>query len=182
MATTSIRGRFVVGFDGNDHCLIPQGEVVYRGNTIVYVGPPYSGAVDRRIDVGNAIVGPGFIDLDALGDLDSTVLAFDNQPGWAMGRIWSDAYARSGPREAYDPDELAFQRLYAFAHLVRNGITTAAPIASLPYRQWAETYYDRLMRCVAAWATKDSGRTELFAPSFPILKTLPSGGGDGGRP
>jgi cytosine/adenosine deaminase-related metal-dependent hydrolase len=174
MATTSIRGRFVVGFDGNDHCLIPDGEVVYRGDTIVHVGPAYSGAVDRRIDVGNAIVGPGFIDLDALGDLDSTVLAFDNQPGWATGRIWSEAYARAGPREAYDPDELAFQRLYAFAHLVRNGITTAAPIASLLYREWAETYDE--FSCAVDAAARVGLRVYL-GPAYRTGVTVTDGSG-----
>jgi cytosine/adenosine deaminase-related metal-dependent hydrolase len=39
----------------------------------------------------------------------------------------------------YSREELAFQKSYAFANLVRNGITTALPIASLFYRAWGET-------------------------------------------
>jgi cytosine/adenosine deaminase-related metal-dependent hydrolase len=39
----------------------------------------------------------------------------------------------------YSDEELAFQKRYAFAHLLRNGITTALPIASLFYRAWGET-------------------------------------------
>ena len=30
MTVTSIRGRFVVGNDGHDPCLVPDGEVVFR--------------------------------------------------------------------------------------------------------------------------------------------------------
>ncbi len=140
MPTTRIRARFVVGHDGADHCLLENAEVVFRGERIVHVGRRWDGPVDRELDAGNAIVGPGFIDLDALADLDSTVLAFDNQPGWAKGRIWPRSYLERGPREVYTPDEEAFKMRYAFVQLIRNGVTTAAPITSLLYRAWGETY------------------------------------------
>ncbi len=39
----------------------------------------------------------------------------------------------------YSREELAFQKAHAFATLIRNGITTALPIASLFYRAWGET-------------------------------------------
>jgi cytosine/adenosine deaminase-related metal-dependent hydrolase len=44
-----------------------------------------------------------------------------------------------GPYEMYSADELVFQKRYAFAQLLRNGITTALPIASPFYREWGET-------------------------------------------
>src|SRR6185436_6309743 len=90
-------------------------------------------------DAGRALVGPGFVDLDALADLDTTVLGFDAQPAWRKGRVWPRSYMDTGPVEMYSPDELAFQKRYAFAWLLRNGITTALPIASLFYRAWGET-------------------------------------------
>jgi cytosine/adenosine deaminase-related metal-dependent hydrolase len=85
------------------------------------------------------LIAPGFVDLDALGDLDTTVLGFDNQPAWRKGRVWPRSYVERGPYEMYSPEELAFQKRYAFAHLLLNGITTALPIASLFYREWGET-------------------------------------------
>ncbi|MCA9860446.1 MAG: hypothetical protein KC438_12025, partial [Thermomicrobiales bacterium] len=57
--------------------------------------------VDREIDAGDALIAPGFVDLDAVFDLDTTMLGFDNQPGWQKGRIWSDDYVQHGPVEAY---------------------------------------------------------------------------------
>jgi hypothetical protein len=36
-------------------------------------------------------------------------------------------------------DELVFQKKFAFAQLIRNGIMTALPIASLFNREWGET-------------------------------------------
>lgn len=136
---TLLTARWVVGYVGGRHCLLEHGEVVYEGNTIVFVGHAFPGEITRRIDHGQALIGPGFIDLDALSDLDTTILAFDNQPGWKKGRVWPRSYIEAGPFEMYTREELAFQKAYAFAGLIRNGITTALPIASLFYRAWGET-------------------------------------------
>jgi cytosine/adenosine deaminase-related metal-dependent hydrolase len=137
---TRISGRWVVGSDGNQHRLIENGCVVFSGNRIEYVGTHFDGAVDREIDAGDALIAPGFVDLDALFDLDTTVLGFDNQPGWKKGRIWATDYVEAGPVEAYSAEEEAFQHRYAMAQLLLGGITTALPIRSLLYREWAESY------------------------------------------
>ncbi len=130
----------VIGFDGKGHVIWRNGEVVFEGPRIIFVGRGFEGHVDERIDYGNAIIGPGFIDLDALGDLDSTVLTLDNGPDWTLGRKWTADYLREGPRDAYTFEEGQFKYRYAFAQLIRNGITTAMPITSMSYRQWGETY------------------------------------------
>jgi hypothetical protein len=46
---------------------------------------------------GRYCLGPGFVDLDALSDLDTTVLGYDNQPAWKKGRVWSESYMLAGP-------------------------------------------------------------------------------------
>ena len=74
MKRIGLRASCVVGFDGTQHVLWRDGEVVFEGSRIEFVGRGYPGPVDQWIDYGNALIGPGFIDLDALGDLDSTVL------------------------------------------------------------------------------------------------------------
>ncbi|MFO1035294.1 MAG: amidohydrolase family protein [Geminicoccaceae bacterium] len=140
MATTRIQSRWVVGHADGGHRLLRDGEVVWRDDTVLFVGRGYEGPVDVEIDAGNAVTGPGFVDLNALADLDSTVLAFDNQPDHEKGRVWPEAYLRGGPREVYTADEQDFGRYYAMVQLLRNGITSAQPIASLLYRAWSETY------------------------------------------
>ncbi len=135
----ALTGRFVVGFRDGDHCLIENGMVVYEGDEIIFVGRTYADPVDRTIDVGNAVIGPGFIDLDALGDLDSTVLCVDSHPHWMKGRLWTEAYASRGARDAYTADEEAFKMHYSFVQHIRNGITTVAPVTSILYRAWSET-------------------------------------------
>ncbi|HVK92811.1 MAG TPA: amidohydrolase family protein, partial [Mycoplana sp.] len=121
------------------HRLIENGEIVFENGEVVFIGHRFPGEVMRRIDYGNALIGPGFVDLDALSDLDTTILGIDNHPGWAKGRVWPRSYVERGPYEMYSQEELAFQKRFAFGQLLLNGITTAAPIASLFYRAWGET-------------------------------------------
>lgn len=138
MARIKLSASWVMGYDGHSHVLWANGEVVFEGGRILFVGRGFDGDVDVSIDHGHALIGPGFIDLDALGDLDSTVLCFDNAEDWQLGRLW-----RAGDKartETYSPQEEQFKYRYAFAQLIRNGITTALPITSMSYRAWAESY------------------------------------------
>jgi cytosine/adenosine deaminase-related metal-dependent hydrolase len=136
---TLLSAAWIVGHRDGRHCLLRDGEVVFEDDRVVFVGHGFPGEVEERREYGSALIAPGFIDLDALSDLDTTVLGFDNQPAWRKGRVWPRAYMQRGPYEMYAPEELAFQKRYAFAQLLRNGITTALPIASLFYREWGET-------------------------------------------
>ena len=67
--------RWVVGHEHGSHVLYEDGEVVFEGDRIVFVGHNFPGEVERRVECGHALVGLGFIELDALSDLDATVLA-----------------------------------------------------------------------------------------------------------
>ncbi len=134
-----LSARWLVGHAQGRHRLYENGEIVFEDGEVVFTGHGFPGEVARRIDYGNALIGPGFVDLDALSDLDTTILAYDNQPAWKKGRVWPRSYLEAGPYEMYSREELAFQKKHAFATLIRNGITTALPIASLFYRAWGET-------------------------------------------
>jgi cytosine/adenosine deaminase-related metal-dependent hydrolase len=158
-----LTARWVVGHEAGRHRLLRGGEVVFWRDRITFVGFDYPGPVARRIDYGNALIGPGFVDLDALSDLDTTILGFDNQPAWRKGRVWPEDYLRAGPVEMYTPEELAFQKRYAFAALIRNGITTALPIASLFYREWGETFDEF---AAAADAAETLGLRVYLGPAY----------------
>ncbi|MEI2616835.1 MAG: amidohydrolase family protein [Thermomicrobiales bacterium] len=160
---TLIRARYVIASDGQSHHILENGEVVYEGDTILFAGHNNAEPVDEVIDAGNAIVGPGFIDLDALFDLDSTVLGFDSHPGWAKARVWASTYVDRGPRDVYTPDEEQFQHEYAMIQLLLNGITTALPIRSILYREWAETYEENAR---AAEAAAKIGIRMYLGPSY----------------
>ena len=140
MIGTLLTARWVIGFARGTHVVHENGCVLIHGDRVAHVGAvPDPLPECTRVDYGEAILSPGFIDLDALSDLDTTILGLDNFPGWKKGRVWPEDYIARGPYEMYSPEELVFQKRFAFAALLRNGITTALPIASLFYREWGET-------------------------------------------
>lgn len=160
---TLMSAEWLLAYRDDTHHLVPRGEVVIEHGEVLYAGPRFGGEVARRIDFGKALISPGLIDLDALSDLDTYVLVTDNQPGWAKGRVWPRSYVERGPYEMYDPEELAFQKRFAFGLLLLNGITTAAPIASLYDREWGETVaeFD-----AAANAAGDLGLRVFLSPAY----------------
>lgn len=154
----------MVGHKDGGHRLLRNGEVVFEHGEILFVGHDFPGEVARRIDFGKALISPGLIDLDALSDLDTTILGIDHHPGWAKGRVWPRSYVEAGPYEMYSEEELAFQKRFAFGQLLLNGITTAAPIASLFYREWGN---GRRIRCGCA-SCRRSWPARLSQPRLPF--------------
>lgn len=160
---TLLTARWVVGQRDGKHVVHENGVVVIEGDSILHVGSQFEGEVAERIDYGQALISPGFIDLDALSDLDTTILGYDNGPAWKKGRVWPESYVSHGPYEMYSDEELAFQKRHAFAQLIRNGITTALPIASLFYREWGETVAEFE---AAATAADELGLRAYLGPAF----------------
>ncbi|KON89741.1 ethylammeline chlorohydrolase [Sporosarcina globispora] len=137
---TKIKGKYVMGYDGVDHVLIENAEVVFENDTIIYVGKSYSGQTDKVIDAGNALISPGFIDLNALGDIDHDILHLEASSARQKNLLWSERYVKEGHREMMTAEEESFKSLYAYSQLILHGITTAMPITSVHYKKWAETY------------------------------------------
>lgn len=171
---TRVRARFLVGHDGRDHVVHRNGEMVYEKGQILHVGGPFDGRVDIEIDEGDALVGPGFVDLDALGDIDHAVFDTFQGPELAKGLIWSWEYA-SEPREVFTAEERAIIREWAFGQLLLNGITTAMPISSETYMEWAETR-DELT--VAADVAAQLGLRAYLGPSYRASVPVIKSGGD----
>jgi cytosine/adenosine deaminase-related metal-dependent hydrolase len=61
MRTRITCGWLVAHADGH-HTLWRNAELVYEGNTVLFVGERFEGAVDREIDARDKLVAPGFID------------------------------------------------------------------------------------------------------------------------
>lgn len=172
---TALSARWIVAHQDGQHRLLRDGEIVIEDGAVLHVGRRFDGEVARRVDFGEALISPGFIDLDALSDLDTTLLGVDNQPAWAKGRVWPRSYVARGPYEMYSPEELAFQKKFAFAQLLMNGITTALPIASLFYREWGET---RAEFDAAAQAAIDLGLRVYLGPAYRSGGMVCEGPGD----
>lgn len=135
-----IKGKYVIGYDGNDHEIILNGEVVYQNDKIIYVGKNYDGFTDETTDYGNAVISPGFIDLNALGDIDHDIIHLEAGNEVRRSLSPSEEYFNKGTHELMTPEEESFKSLFAYTQLIFNGITTAMPITSVYYKKWAETY------------------------------------------
>jgi cytosine/adenosine deaminase-related metal-dependent hydrolase len=137
---TKVTGRFVIGFDGTDHVIVRDGEVVYEHDRVLYVGHHFEGDVDSTIETGDSVVSPGFIDLDALADIDHAIIDTWQPRELALGLQWSEDYFRYRRHDVFRREEEALQRRYALTQLVLNGVTTAMPIAAETHKGWAETF------------------------------------------
>ncbi|NGN65065.1 amidohydrolase family protein [Streptomyces sp. A7024] len=138
---TRWRAAYILGHQDGGHALLRDGEVVWEGDSLVYVGPRYDGPVDHDVDLGESLVLPGLIDLDALTDIDHLVLDSWASPERGPGLQWSlDYFGRR--RDVFTPEERALVREYALVQLALHGITTYMPIASEVHSSWAETYDD----------------------------------------
>jgi 5-methylthioadenosine/S-adenosylhomocysteine deaminase len=160
---TKIQASYIIGYQNNDHVIFENGEVVFEEDHILFVGYDYPNAVDRVIDAGNAIVCPGFIDLNALGDIDHDILHFETSEDVTKGLIWSEEYARNGPESVFSLEEAVFNNRYAFSQLIRNGITTAMPITSVLNNAWTRTYDE--LEC-AVHVSGQLGLRVYLGPSY----------------
>jgi 5-methylthioadenosine/S-adenosylhomocysteine deaminase len=160
---TKLKGRYVIGYDGYDHVIFENAEVVYENETIIFVGKNYPHEVDELMDAGNAIISPGFIDLNALGDIDHDILHLEASTKKTKNLLWSERYVEQGHHEVMTEEEEASKSLYAYTQLILHGITTAMPITSVFYKRWAETYEE------LAAAAKHAGTLGLriyLGPSY----------------
>lgn len=134
---TKIAAEFVIGFKNNDHIVYKNGEIVFEDDRILFVGHDYHAPVDTEIDAGQAIIGPGFIDLDALVDIDHGILdvAVPKKPN---DQFQVNQQFRTV--DAFDREFWQVKQRLSIAQLIMNGITTAMPIAGDLFRGWAETY------------------------------------------
>ncbi|MFJ5956641.1 chlorohydrolase family protein [Paenarthrobacter sp. NPDC092416] len=139
---TRIAGKYVIGFNDGDHVIYEDGCVIYDNEHIVYVGANYDGEVDENHEMGLSIISPGFIDLDALADIDHALLDCWATGTLAAGYDWSEKYAVSGPVDVFTAEERQLIREYALQQLVLNGVTTAMPIAAEAHSSWAESFDD----------------------------------------
>ncbi|WP_328917472.1 MULTISPECIES: chlorohydrolase family protein [unclassified Streptomyces] len=161
--TTAVHARYVLGYHEGDHVLIENASVVYDGAHIVYVGPRREGAADHTIDLGEALVTPGLIDLDAVSDIDHALLDSWAGPRNATGLQWSADYFAHRRRDVFDQEERDFIRRYGLAQLLLHGVTTCMPIASEVHSSWAETYQDAVG---IAEAARTLGIRAYVGPSY----------------
>lgn len=159
---TRLSARYVIGFEGGDHVVYEDGAVVVEDDRILHVGYGFDGRVDVERDEGLAVIAPGFVDLNALGDIDHAVFDTYQDDELSLGLRWSRDYVERR-HHVFTPEQEIRKRRYAFGQLLLNGITTAMPIASEIYQPWAETYEE--MAAVVEVAV-ELGLRAYLGPSY----------------
>jgi cytosine/adenosine deaminase-related metal-dependent hydrolase len=120
----------------SDHVVCRNGEVVHGNDRIVFGGHGYSGPVDRAVDPGDASIRPGFVDADALADIDHGALNTFRPAELALGLQWSEDDFRTRRRDGFSARQEAFKRRSALVRILLNGISTAMPIGAETYKRW----------------------------------------------
>ena len=140
---TRITCGWLVAHAGGHHTLWRNAELVYDGNTVLFIGEHFEGAVDREIDARDKLVAPGFIDTHVhSGHRASHRLISDIGRGDYFGQPFLEiSVAREGTRVGGDPryvrpddnsaaEDLALNARFTVAELLRNGITTFVEFGS----------------------------------------------------
>ncbi|XIE77613.1 chlorohydrolase family protein [Streptomyces sp. SBR177] len=162
---TLVTASWVIAHDGRTHVELPDGAVLIDGDTVLDVGDRAALArtpVDRHVELGEAVLTPGLIDLDALTDIDHLILDSWAPPERADGYVWSEAYF-DRPRAVFDAAQRRTVRTYALTQLALHGITSYMPIASEVHSDWAETHEDLV---AMAEVSRSLGLRGFLGPSF----------------
>ena len=151
--STLIDGGTVVAFQDNQHTLLPNGQLVYDGNEIVFVGQNYTGSVDERIDATGKLVIPGFINHHMAFGIHMQFTRLDRarpnffNSGLGLGVQPEKAYNSTGP----GPADWRASARYAMTTAIRTGTTTFVMVPNYgrhPYRGRVGTDQE-LVDCVA---------------------------------
>lgn len=137
---TKIIADYVLGHEHGHHVMVRDGQVVYEDDTIVHVGRHFAGDVDETIDLGESLITPGLIDLDALTDIDHLLIDSWASADRGAGLVWSEDYFLHRRRDVFTAAERQFVREYALVQLALHGVTTYMPIAAETHSAWAESF------------------------------------------
>jgi len=125
--STVVRARWIVGFDGREHRLLEDGELLFAGDTIRYLGPRRAMTADRLIDAGNALVIPGLISTHAHASShagDRLIVDAGRRDLLRSGFLnYEPPSLAGGPRFGAEEDEDAAIR-FALSCLLESGVTT----------------------------------------------------------
>lgn len=126
--TTRIKASYIIAFDGERHRYLLNGELVYQGEDIIYVGKQYEGEVDETIEATGKVVSPGFISTHAHlfeSPMDRSFVEDRGNPQFYFSGLYEYLPARA---QAMDRDMLRVCLAYSLAELLRSGTTTVVEI------------------------------------------------------
>ncbi len=140
---TKIKGRYVVGFDSSkqEHVIYKNGELVFEGDTVIYVGKQYEGEVEHIIDASRCLVSPGLIDMHALMDSGIHPLLLDQEKKRGMYRPKSWV---TDPEEipVFTPSDVRTSAEHSYLTMLRSGVTTFCGITAMVFKRWDDPVWE----------------------------------------
>jgi cytosine/adenosine deaminase-related metal-dependent hydrolase len=129
---TLIQGGWVVGFDGSDHELIPDGVVVYEDDRILHVGYRFDGQADRTIDAHGKLVMPGLVNCHLHLGSNATHAFFldETRADYFGSNFYAYAVGRRGTGDPREHDRTDVQQLYGLWSAIRGGATTVVDVGT----------------------------------------------------
>lgn len=142
---TLVTADYAVVFGDGANRLQRDAAIVVEGTRIVFAGTSAAAPQDvtDHIDLGEAIMLPGLIDLDALTDIDHLILDSFASGDRARSLQWSADYF-DRRNHVFSAEERRRVREIGLIQLALHGITTYMPIASEVHSAWAEDADDFL--------------------------------------
>ncbi len=156
----------VLAHNGSTHVELRDAAVIVVDDVISYVGPradaPVDG-IDEHIELGESLLMPGLIDLDALTDIDHVIIDSWWSKDESARLQWSAEYFAGERRQVFTSAERLEIREYALLQLALHGITSYMPIASEVHSDWAESFDDLV---AMAEVSRDIGLRGFLGPSY----------------
>ena len=128
MSKTLIKASYIIAFDGTKHRYLLDGELVYGGDSILYVGKKYEGGVDRTIDASGKILSPGFINTHihmAHSVLDRSFIEVGGSPEFGFDTLVDFLMPRG---RVMDSSMCRVCTEYSLAEVLRSGATTCVEL------------------------------------------------------
>jgi len=166
-SATVIRGAdWIVAWDSEkqQHCYIKDADLAFRDNTLVYIGPAYTGEADTVIDGHNRMVIPGLINIHSHlsgGNIDKGI--FDEEGAKAL---YGHALYTHSPLLRTEDRDIPAAAVSSLSELMMSGVTTTVDISGA-YPEWLDLMGESGMRVVlgagfrqARWVNAGDRRVE----------------------
>ncbi len=123
--TTLLRGGWLAAWDGRQHQIVAGGEVAFRGERILYVGPRFNGDAAVVIERPDWFICPGFINLHGhIGvELMAAFVDISRDGRFAPSRDFSRR-ASLAIEPCLTPDEQQQSAEFSLVQMLRCGATT----------------------------------------------------------
>ena len=120
-----------MGFDGEKHRMIEDGEVAYEDDRVIYVGRNYEGSPDKVVNAKGKLVSPGFINIHAVTSICITHFRIDGvKQGGSMTNKATMMSNLSNPINHLDGEDMKTSAKFSIVELLKGGATTIGEITA----------------------------------------------------